>query len=33
MLWNLSRNGDPEIAWLRDRLGPIIKSKFADEEI
>jgi DNA-binding transcriptional LysR family regulator len=33
MLWNLSRNGDPEIAWLRDRLGPILKSKFAGERV
>jgi DNA-binding transcriptional LysR family regulator len=33
MLWNLGRSGDPEIAWLRNRLGPIIKSKFAGEQI
>jgi len=33
MLWNVSRKGDPEIVWLRDRLGPIIKSKFAGERI
>jgi LysR family transcriptional activator of mexEF-oprN operon len=25
MLWNVSRKGDPEIVWLCDRLGPIIK--------
>ena len=29
LLWCLGRNGDPEIAWLRDRLRPIIKNKFA----
>ena len=33
MLWNLGRNGDPEIAWLRDRLRPIIKSKFAGKPV
>jgi DNA-binding transcriptional LysR family regulator len=33
MLWNVSRKGDPEIVWLRDRLGPIIKSKFAGARI
>jgi DNA-binding transcriptional LysR family regulator len=33
MLWNVSRKGDPEIVWLRDRLRPIVKSKFAGERI
>src|SRR4051812_21286981 len=32
MLWNKGRSGDPEIAWLRDRLLPIIKRKFAGEK-
>jgi DNA-binding transcriptional LysR family regulator len=29
MLWSTRRGSDPEIAWLRDRLRPIMKSKFA----
>jgi DNA-binding transcriptional LysR family regulator len=29
MLWSARRGSDPEIAWLRDRLRPIVKSKFA----
>jgi DNA-binding transcriptional LysR family regulator len=33
MLWNKGRGGDPEIAWLRDRLLPIIKRKFAGEKL
>lgn len=33
MLWSLGRSGDPEIAWLRNRLLPIIKSKFAGEQV
>jgi DNA-binding transcriptional LysR family regulator len=32
MLWNHGRSGDPEIAWLRDRLLPIVKRKFAGEK-
>jgi len=28
MLWSAGRSNDPEIAWLRDRLRPIVKSKF-----
>ena len=31
MIWSTGRNNDPDIAWLRDRLRPIIKSKFASE--
>jgi DNA-binding transcriptional LysR family regulator len=31
MIWSAGRNNDPDIAWLRDRLRPIIKSKFASE--
>jgi LysR family transcriptional activator of mexEF-oprN operon len=31
MIWSTGRNNDPDIAWLRDRLRPIIKSKFAGE--
>jgi hypothetical protein len=30
MLWSPGRSNDPEITWLRDRIGPIVKSKFAD---
>src|SRR5215813_58290 len=29
MLWSAQRGPDPEIAWLRDQLRPIVKSKFA----
>ena len=29
MLWSARRGSDPEIAWLRDRVRPIVKSKFA----
>jgi DNA-binding transcriptional LysR family regulator len=29
MLWSGQRGRDPEIAWLRDQLRPIVKSKFA----
>jgi DNA-binding transcriptional LysR family regulator len=29
MLWSAQRGRDPEIAWLRDQLRPIVKSKFA----
>jgi DNA-binding transcriptional LysR family regulator len=29
MLWSTRRGNDSEIAWLRDRLRPIVKSKFA----
>jgi LysR family transcriptional activator of mexEF-oprN operon len=29
MLWSASRSNDPEIRWLRDRLAPIVKSKFS----
>lgn len=29
MLWGTGRNKDPEITWLRDRLRPIVKRKFA----
>jgi LysR family transcriptional regulator, mexEF-oprN operon transcriptional activator len=28
MLWSAGRSNDPEITWLRDRLRPIVKSKF-----
>src|SRR5262245_6365636 len=28
MLWSTRRGNDPEIAWLRDRLRPIVNSKF-----
>src|SRR5262249_41555272 len=28
MLWSTRRGSDPEIAWLRDRLRPIVNSKF-----
>jgi DNA-binding transcriptional LysR family regulator len=30
MLWSARRGSDPEIAWLRDRLRPIVKRKFTD---
>jgi DNA-binding transcriptional LysR family regulator len=30
MLWSAGRSNDPDVAWLRDRLGPIVKSKFAN---
>lgn len=30
MLWSTGRSADPEIAWLRDRLRPIVKSAFTD---
>jgi DNA-binding transcriptional LysR family regulator len=29
MLWSAQRGRDPEIAWLRDQLRPVVKSKFA----
>jgi LysR family transcriptional activator of mexEF-oprN operon len=29
MLWSAQRGRDPEIAWLRDQLRPIVKSTFA----
>ena len=29
ILWSAQRGRDPEIAWLRDQLRPIVKSKFA----
>lgn len=29
MLWSAVRSNDPEIRWLRTRLAPIVKSKFA----
>jgi DNA-binding transcriptional LysR family regulator len=29
-VWSSGRSRDPEIAWLRDRLHPIIKSKFTE---
>jgi DNA-binding transcriptional LysR family regulator len=29
VLWSAGRSNDPEIRWLRNRLGPIVKSKFA----
>ena len=32
MIWSTGRNGDPDIAWLRDRLRPIVKSKFAGQQ-
>ena len=30
MLWSASRGNVPEFTWLRDRLGPIARSKFAN---
>src|SRR5262245_40582356 len=30
MLWSASRGNNREIAWLRDRLRPIVRSKFAN---
>jgi hypothetical protein len=30
MLWSATRGNDPEIAWLRNRLGPLLRSKFTD---
>jgi DNA-binding transcriptional LysR family regulator len=30
LLWSAGRGTDPETAWLRDRLGPIVKSRFAN---
>jgi DNA-binding transcriptional LysR family regulator len=30
MLWSATRGNDPEIAWLRNRLKPIVRSKFVD---
>jgi DNA-binding transcriptional LysR family regulator len=29
MLWSAQRSRDPEIAWLRDQLRPVVKNKFA----
>lgn len=29
LLWNAGRSNDPEIAWLRDRLRPIVTTTFA----
>jgi hypothetical protein len=29
MLWSAQRGRDPEIAWLRDQLRPVVRSKFA----
>ena len=29
MLWNTARGNDPETSWLRARLSPIVKSRFA----
>jgi hypothetical protein len=29
LLWSASRTRDPEIAWLRARLGPIVRRRFA----
>jgi DNA-binding transcriptional LysR family regulator len=29
-VWSSGRSGDPEIAWLRERLRPVIKSKFTE---
>jgi len=29
MLWSTRRSNEPELAWLRDRLRPIVKSTFA----
>jgi DNA-binding transcriptional LysR family regulator len=31
MIWSTGRSRDPAIAWLRDRLRPIVKSKFASQ--
>jgi DNA-binding transcriptional LysR family regulator len=30
MLWSAGRSNDPEITWLRDRLRPIVESRFAN---
>jgi hypothetical protein len=30
MLWSAARGNDPEIAWLRSRLRPIVRSNFAN---
>jgi LysR family transcriptional regulator, mexEF-oprN operon transcriptional activator len=29
MLWSAGRGNDPEIAWLRDRIRPIVRSQFS----
>jgi hypothetical protein len=29
LLWSASRVGDPETAWLRAKLRPIVKRRFA----
>jgi hypothetical protein len=29
LLWSAARGNDPEIAWLRDRLRPLVKAVFA----
>ena len=30
MVWSSRRSADPDMTWLRDRLRPIVKSKFTD---
>lgn len=30
MIWSARRSADPEMTWLRERLRPIVKNKFAD---
>jgi DNA-binding transcriptional LysR family regulator len=30
MIWSRRRSADPELTWLRDRLRPIVKTKFTD---
>jgi DNA-binding transcriptional LysR family regulator len=32
MLWSAARSSDPETRWLRERLKPIVRSKFTDLE-
>jgi len=30
MIWSTGRSSHPEMIWLRDRLRPVVKSKFTD---